>query len=222
MKNIILTLTLILSSNAFCQSAEGARSKFSDGDLPGTIALLDKAIELETIPMNLRSNYLGRADLKFKIKDYFGAIADYTKAETLGVTDNSLYINRANAKNELNDYRGAIKDYDRYLSKNILNIDLAAAGGSNISEDEKKRIGKKYSSIYFRRGNAKFNLRDFTGAKLDYNITINLDPADASAYCNRGLVEIGLGQHDSACLDFSRAGELGFQQSYELIKKYCK
>ena len=41
-------------------------------------------------------------------------------------------------------------------------------------------------------------------------------------YWNRGLAKIKLGQIDSGCLDFSKAGELGHSEAYNSIKKYCK
>ncbi len=41
------------------------------------------------------------------------------------------------------------------------------------------------------------------------------------AYYNRGLAKIQLGQIDGGCLDLSKAGELGADKAYDLIKKYC-
>ena len=40
-------------------------------------------------------------------------------------------------------------------------------------------------------------------------------------YINRGLAKLGLGQKDSGCLDFSKAGELGYSEAYQSIKEYC-
>ena len=44
----------------------------------------------------------------------------------------------------------------------------------------------------------------------------------ADAYYYRGLAKIILHQKDNGCLDLSKAGELGFYQAYDEIKKYCK
>jgi hypothetical protein len=38
---------------------------------------------------------------------------------------------------------------------------------------------------------------------------------------NENTETIQLKQIDSGCLDFSKAGELGYTLAYELIKKYC-
>ena len=37
----------------------------------------------------------------------------------------------------------------------------------------------------------------------------------------RGYAKLNLNQKDSACLDFSKAGELGYEKAYEEIKKFC-
>jgi hypothetical protein len=42
------------------------------------------------------------------------------------------------------------------------------------------------------------------------------------AYFNRGLVLIYLKDREKGCIDLSRAGELGVQDAYGVIKKYCE
>jgi len=60
------------------------------------------------------------------------------------------------------------------------------------------------------------------GAVADYTKAIEIDPKFAKAYCNRGQCKILLGQKDSACVDFSKAGVLGYTEAYEAISEYCK
>lgn len=215
MKQLILIIALILSSKASCQNADGyynmASDKFSLGDLPGAITLLDKAIELEKIPMNMRSNYFQRARIKLATEDYVGAISDFSKAEALGNRNDLLYLDRAKAKIELKDYRGALKDYDTYIMYNPYIID----------PNSEYQNGGKSSRIYVLKGNAKFNLNDLKGAKADYDIAISIDPKNANAFYKRGLVKVNLYQKSSACLDFSKSGELGMAEAYDAIKQYC-
>jgi tetratricopeptide (TPR) repeat protein len=59
------------------------------------------------------------------------------------------------------------------------------------------------------------------GAIADYNKAIELDPKDADAYINRGNAKYGNGDKKGACLDWSKAGELGTALAYEIIKKFC-
>ena len=50
---------------------------------------------------------------------------------------------------------------------------------------------------------------------------MKLAPNNADVYSNRGFAKIALGQKDSGCLDLSKAGEMGFFEAHETIKKYC-
>ena len=75
---------------------------------------------------------------------------------------------------------------------------------------------------YFDKGVAKGEKGDFIGALNDLNKAIEINPNDALAYGNRGLSKIALGQKDSGCLDFSKAGEMGYMDAYDAIKEYCQ
>jgi hypothetical protein len=48
-----------------------------------------------------------------------------------------------------------------------------------------------------------------------------LEPADATAYYNRGICYANIDLKNNACSDFTKAGELGMFEAYEVIKKYC-
>jgi tetratricopeptide (TPR) repeat protein len=55
-----------------------------------------------------------------------------------------------------------------------------------------------------------------------YTRAIGLYPYMGDAYFNRGLVLIYLKDREKGCIDLSRAGELGVQDAYGVIKKYCE
>ena len=61
-----------------------------------------------------------------------------------------------------------------------------------------------------------------SGAIDDYNKAIEINPQYAEAFNNRGNAKAKLGDKEGACLDWRKAGELGVNGAYELIKKYCK
>lgn len=44
----------------------------------------------------------------------------------------------------------------------------------------------------------------------------------SEAYFNRGNAKNKIEDINGACFDWSKAGELGFENAYETIKKYCK
>ena len=58
-------------------------------------------------------------------------------------------------------------------------------------------------------------------AIVDYTKAIQLYPYYSEAYFNRGLVQIYLRDTEKGCLDISKAGELGIEEAYSIIKKYC-
>ncbi|MBO4767928.1 MAG: tetratricopeptide repeat protein, partial [Bacteroidales bacterium] len=55
-----------------------------------------------------------------------------------------------------------------------------------------------------------------------YTKAIETAPNIGEAYYNRGLVLIYLKDKDKGCIDLSVAGELGIEDAYGVIKKYCK
>lgn len=82
-------------------------------------------------------------------------------------------------------------------------------------------LNNEYLMAYYNRGLAKCALKDYVGTIADYNKVLEIDPMCANGYYDRGLVKIELGQNDSGCLDLRKAGELGFEEAYEAIKKFC-
>ena len=102
------------------------------------------------------------------------------------------------AKANLQDYIGAISDYTIAIE-----------------------LDPKDAETYFCRGDAKQKLQDYRGAISDYSKVIELDPKRAEAYVWRGIAKLNLGQKDGWCLDLSKAGELGYEDAYVAIRKFC-
>jgi len=99
------------------------------------------------------------------------------------------------------------------------------------------RVDKKQAAKMLRQLELEYN-KDRLNLNLPINLTldqylekyfkytktnkaIELDPKDTDAYSNRGVAKLILGQKDSGCLDFSKAGELGYAKAYEAIKEFC-
>jgi hypothetical protein len=55
----------------------------------------------------------------------------------------------------------------------------------------------------------------------DFSKAIEINPKYTQAYYSKGISRIAIGQKDSGCLDLSKAGELGSEKAYEVIKKNC-
>ena len=82
-------------------------------------------------------------------------------------------------------------------------------------------LNPENTEYYFLRANVKTRLDKFLSAAEDYTRIIELEPGNGNAYYNRGICYANINLKVNACDDLNRAGELGFFEAYELIKKYC-
>lgn len=75
--------------------------------------------------------------------------------------------------------------------------------------------------IYFNLGNLMCMNGDMPAAINYYTKAIELFPYFGQAYFNRGLIQIYLKDNNTGCLDMSKAGELGIQEAYPVLQRYC-
>jgi len=109
------------------------------------------------------------------------------------------YLLKGNVLYYLQNYIGAIAEYNK-----VIDMDSTEIGG------------------FHNRGLCKFYLDDYRGAIQDYNKALEINNNFPSSYYRRGLAKIKLGMLDEGCIDLSKAGELGYIQAYDEIKKNCK
>ena len=177
-------------------------------------------------PQTFEEYYYSAYD-KGRLKDYYGAIADFTKAIEIGNNDDSdeasAYMNRGYLKAKLKDYYGAIADYTKAIE--IEPIEAEAYTGRGYSKAELKdyyaaiedftkaiEIDPNYVSAYMNRGNSKAQLKDYYAAIEDFTkaieIGINDDSNEASAYFNRGYSKAELKDYYGAIADYTKAIEI--------------
>jgi len=203
--------------------------KYDRGDLKGAMEDFNKSIERN--PRHSKSFY-NRGIVKSEFGDILGAIQDFNKTIELDPNDRRVYVNRGVAKGKLQDYRGAIQDFNKEIqlnpeSSNAYNnrgtAKKALGDYNGAMADFNKAIELEPDPVcYMSRANLKLVLKDFRGAISDLNRIIELDSRFRDAYYNRGLAKIVLGDDNSGCLDFSKAGELGHPDAYETIREFCK
>ena len=155
--------------------------------------------------------YWNRASDKTKVGNYYGAIADYTKAIELAPNNGSSYNNRGSLKfNNLKDYYGAIADYTKA-------IEIVSNQGAHYNNN----LALAYA--YNNRGTSKYNLKDYYGAIADYTKAIELAPnnGNGSSYNNRGAVKLALGDLTGACADRKKAASLGHTYSAKWVTEEC-
>jgi tetratricopeptide (TPR) repeat protein len=216
-KKSIIIFTLFLNFLSYCQTSsdyyDKGKEKDSLKDYQGAIENYSKAIELEPKETkekgldpeydNINTYYNLRGNSKFNLKDYKGAIYDHTKSINIKPNDPFIfmtYTDRAQAKFALEDYRGAILDCNKAIEL-MPNLAIQA---------------------YFFRGCLKTQLKDYYSAIDDFNKIINLEPGIAEVYYRKGIAILYLKQKNLACLEFSKAGELGYETAYDMIKEFCK
>lgn len=116
--------------------------------------------------------------IKIELKDYKGALADYTKAIQLEPNNYDAYLGRGKAERLLKDYNNSIKDYTKAIELNPNNY--MGYAGRGISKFELKdyvdsiddctkaiEINPNDGWVYLYRSNSKKELQDFKGAEQD-------------------------------------------------------
>ena len=153
---------------------------------------------------------------KYKLGNYVGAIADYTKAIRLKPNYATAYNNRGLAKFRLERYIAAVVDFDIAIRLKPDDADAYNNRGS-----AKYRLGQHFAAIsdfdiairlkpddaevYNNRGYAKADLGQYFAAISDFDIAIRLKPDDAEVYNNRGIAKAKLGQYFAAISDYDTA-----------------
>ncbi len=188
--------------------------------------ILDKAIKLFPIQA-----YIKMGELKTQLKDYAGAVKDFTQAISFEPKRSDAYYKRGSAKQSLSDYIGAMEDYSKaiifdpeewyYHARASVKQDLNDNRGAILDYNKAIQIDPKSSYHYNSRGNAKYNIKDYKGAILDYTKAISLDPKEGEYYFNRGDAKIQIKDKIGGCKDLSKAGELGYNEAYSLINQHC-
>ncbi|MBP8094798.1 MAG: tetratricopeptide repeat protein [Saprospiraceae bacterium] len=189
--------------------------------------------------------YYFRAKSKVKIKDYKGAIDDYSKAIEINPEFVWAYSERGFAKGHSyteihdevkklinGDYIGAISDYSKaielnkneakfYNSRGSMKVRIRNFQDAVVDFTKAIELNPENANSFFNRGKTKNLLEDYRGAVEDFTFVLNKLPQNAEAYYFRGLAFIKLGQKNTGCLDLSRSGELGYGSAYEAIKANC-
>ncbi len=165
--------------------------------------------------------------------------------ETIGTSDSEdnqyiyhedmathLSMREANQAFSSGDYIGAIKKTDELISKNpglIPALVLRAKAKGVVSDtagafhdlrqiikyNPDKPDGYLYLSVGYER------VKSYREALKWANQGLEKDPENPMAYKQRGEVKYLLGDKKGACLDWSKAGDLGDLEAYDVIFEKC-
>ncbi|BAZ11325.1 TPR repeat-containing protein [Calothrix sp. NIES-4071] len=164
-------------------------------DLGHAVSDCNQAINLA--PENIEA-YINRGIAYYRQGNYTAAIDDMNHIIALDPHDFRAYYNRGIATAAKQDYNGAITDYHRALS-------LVSETHSYLRAD-----------IYNDLGLAKFHLKDYNAATINFTLAIRLNPQSERAYFNRGCTCGKSGDNLGAVNDFNNTVKLNpnYAQAY--------
>ncbi len=163
--------------------------------------------------------------------DFNNANEQLSKSIALNPNFAYAYVNRAYFNSKLNDF---LADIDDRSSKN-LSMDGRLSTNKKTTRllpiiDEKKIIHDLSIAtsldndvmIEYNLGNAYAIHQDFIDALFWYNKSLQQANNLKWALFNRALIQIRIHDQEAACKSLSKAGELGLEEAYPLINKFCK
>jgi tetratricopeptide (TPR) repeat protein len=143
--------------------------------------------------------YQLRAKSKFEVKDFKGAVTDWSVYIDANPKEEGALVARGAAKINVNDNTGAIVDLDEAI-----------------------KLNPKNPVSYCYRGVAKGGNKNNTEALKDLDYAIKLKFDYAAAYVNRAAIKMASKDKHGACDDLKKADGLGDELALKLSEQYCK
>lgn len=144
---------------------------------------------------------------------FFSESNNYTLSKPNAYIETCLM--KSECKIKLKDYRGAILD--------------AKTGIDSLVKyqnwfDDKLQLNNIFISLNYNIGLSSYKIKDINQSLISFNTVIKYkgEHLFPEAYSYKGLISQMKKEKDSACLYYSKAGELGDTNAYNYIKKYCK
>ena len=194
--------------------------------------------QLDTLEQKIRSdpsdpvNYYNRAEIYANMQNYNKALQDYDIAIMLDPDYILAYFNRANIRYKLTELISEEYKSQYQLNANFIQpVAPQSAFDTTFLEHSYEEILNDYNRVleldpdffyaYFNRGYVKCIMGDYWGSVSDYEKALEYEPVFSEAFYNKGLILIYLNLKTVGCESMSKAGELGIQESYHVMKRYC-
>jgi tetratricopeptide (TPR) repeat protein len=203
------------------------KEKIRQGDYPGALKELDKAISLNP---NDDVSYNQRGIINMELGNHQQALSDFAKVIALKPNSFFAYHNRANLKIQMKDYIGAIADMDiaikmnpqgstEYYSRGEARYEMKDYNNAIKDFNIAIQLNPKFDKAYSMRASSKYLIEDYKGSLDDFNKSIEYNPKDAAALFKRAFSKIQLGMKESAFTDLQESLKLGNKNAAEIIKK---
>lgn len=160
---------------------------------------------------------------------YNSALEEYNTAIDKNPNEVFYLINRGVLQSEMIDFISSMEN-----NVQILTLDNSGAARARVQDKRKydytsaindmskaSKLLPEFPHSYYNLGNLYCLSGNLPESIQQYSKAISLYPYFGDAYYNRGLVLIYLKDNEKGCIDMSKAGELGINDAYGVIKKYC-
>lgn len=199
--HLIIFALIILVINS-CSDGKTANENLESGisDYQGkdyNSALNEFTLSIKKSGSNSNAFYY-KAISEVQLQKKQDALLSFQKAIQLDSANYLAFVERAKLKIILGDYVSAINDCEKA-----------------------KSLKKEYSEIYKTKASAFEFLNDHANALIEYEFAIAYDENNGETYFKIGLLYLNQGNKELACGNLRKAGDLGFMESFELIKTNC-
>lgn len=177
-------------------------------------------------------NYLSRGIFKFLVNEYSEAMEDFNQAISLDEENTLAHFSRANCRTKMVELLESLPDFSEEIT-----IPLGSSAQTQPKEQSPEfisdyenildeyqvciHINPKFPFAYYNKAYILCKLDRYREAIRNLDQAIELQPDFAEAYFNRGLTKIYLDDVEGGAIDLSKAGELGIEDAYNVIKRYC-
>ena len=197
-------------------------------------AAWSSSVQVTPVDLFLRALYDNAGKQFNSSQAYYTAAIDESEG-TVGVDGmyRSFYLmNRGVLRAEMIDFISSIESNVQVLSMDDSGNTRARVKDQVVRQydysdavndmNQAKEIVPDLPYVYYNLGNLYCLSAEHIASIENYTKAISLWPYMGDAYFNRGLVLIYLKDKEKGCIDLSRAGELGVEEAYGVIKKYCE
>ncbi len=158
------------------------------------LSYFDEAIRLDP---ELVMAWFCRANTRYKLSDLINSNNDMQYVFDAS-RDLSVSVQPIDSVSRLKEYNQIIRDYNEVIS-----------------------LDPEFYYVYFNKGYVRSLMGDYWGAINDFSKAINLKNDFAEAYYNKGLLLLFMKLNSTGCSNLSSAGEMGIEEAYHVMKRYC-
>lgn len=164
---------------------------------------------------------------------YTGSLEMWNYLASDRQTDAYVLLNKGVTEAEMIEFIASLEGNGQSLT-----IDLDGSSASTQGKQQKNtvydysspiealekaaRLNPKLPHIYYNLGNLYSMGGNTARAMINYNKALELFPYFGECYYNRGLVQIFMGDIQTGLMDISKAGEMGIDKAYDILKRYQK